>query len=49
MAKETPKTPAGIRRFKAMLEVVANVPKAEVEARIESLKKAAKKSRGKKK
>lgn len=40
MAKEKPKAPAGIKRFAAMLGVVAIVPKEQVEARVEALKQA---------
>lgn len=48
MDTEKPKAPAGIKRFTAALQVVASVPKEAVDARIEALKKAAKKRRGKK-
>lgn len=43
-----PKTPEGIRAFKSMLEVVASVPKEQVDERAALLKKANKKKRRKK-
>lgn len=48
MATDKPKAPPGINKFKAMLGVVASVQKADVDARVEALKKARKKRSGKK-
>ena len=48
MATDKPKTPPGINKFKTLIEQVASVPKTAVDARVEALKKARKKNRGKK-
>lgn len=47
MATEKPKPPPGIKKFAAMLGVVASAPKEVVESREAALKKARKKRRGK--
>lgn len=47
MATEKPKTPQGIREFKGLLGIVASVPKEEVDARVEHLKKVRKQRRNK--